>query len=42
MTLVKFSMLYKHYKNNYDFKLINDGTLNDLNKKIETMIDEVL
>ncbi len=28
--------------NNYDFKLINDGTLNDLNKKIETMIDEVL
>ena len=21
MTLVKFSRLYKHYKNNYDFKL---------------------
>ncbi len=28
--------------NNYDYVIINDGTIEDLNKKIEKLIDEVL
>ena len=26
----------------YDYKLVNDGTIEDLNKKIIKMVDEVL
>lgn len=28
--------------NNYDYVIVNDGTLEDLNKKIEKLVDEVL